>query len=104
TKPRWGLWGLLFYVYSGVGLFLPVNLAAPLLVIVVGSVLLELVRGSSLRLPGTFFWVSVGLFILAALNSTVLAHDMAASLRELGAFLKVLIVILLTVHLVRTPE
>ena len=103
-KPRWGLWGLLFYVYSGIGLFLPVNLAAPLLGIVVGSVLLELVRGSSPRLPGTFFWVSVGLFILAALNSTVLAHDMAASLLELGAFLKVLIVILLTVHLVRTPE
>ncbi len=103
-RPRWGLWGLLFYVYSGIGLFLPVNLAAPLLGIVVGSVLLEWMRGMTPRLPGTFFWVSVGLFILAALNSTLLAHDMAAALIELGAFLKVLLVILLIVHLVRTPE
>ena len=50
VRPRWGLWCLLFYVYSGVGLFLPVNLAAPLLAIVVGSVLLELARNK----PATF--------------------------------------------------
>ena len=103
-RPRWGLWALLFYIYSGVGLFLPLNLAAPLIAIVLVSVLLAWVRGEAPRLPGAFFWVSVGLFVLAALNSTLIAHDMAACLSELGTFLKVLIVVVLTVQLIRTPD
>ncbi len=103
-RPRWGLWAVLFYIYSGIGLFFPLNLAAPLILIVMVSVLVEWVRGEAPRMPGTFFWVSVGLFALAALNSTVIARDMGASLVELVAFLKILLVILLTVHLIRTPD
>ncbi len=103
-RPRWGLYALVFYIYSGVGLFMPVNLAAPLISIVLVSVLLEWTRGEEPRLPGAFFWIAVGLFILAALNSTLVARDMAACLRELGAFFKVLLVVVLAVHLIRTPD
>ena len=34
-RPRWGLYFILWYIYSGVGLFLPINLAAVTMVIVV---------------------------------------------------------------------
>ncbi|HXV14516.1 MAG TPA: hypothetical protein VEC56_09960, partial [Candidatus Krumholzibacteria bacterium] len=103
-RPRWGLYALVFYIYSGAGLFLPIQLAAPLISIVLAAVLLDWVRGQVPGLPGAYFWVSVGLFVLAALNSTVVARDMAASLRDIGTFLKVLLVVVLAVHLIRTPD
>lgn len=103
-RPRWGLYFLLFYVYSGVGLFMPVNLAAPALVIVVAAVVLEWMRGHDVALPDAFFWIAAALFTFVSLLSMLVARDIAASFYELMTFGKILLVIVLVVHLVRTPE
>lgn len=103
-RPRWGLYFLLFYVYSGIGLFMPVNLAAPVLAIVVAAVLLEWIRGHSLGLPDAFFWIVAALFVFVSLLSMLVAHDIGASFRELVSFGKILLVIVLIVHLIRTAE
>jgi O-antigen ligase len=103
-RPRWGLYFMLWYIYSGVGLFLPINLAAVTMVIVVAAVLLEWVRGDVPEVPDTYFWIAVGLFILIALHSMLVARDIPASLQELAQFGKVVMFVVLVTHLLRTPE
>lgn len=102
-RPRWGLYFLLFYIYSGVGLFLPVSLAVPSIALVFFAVLLSWLRGEDPLLPDAFFWCAVGIFVLISLGSMLVARDVAASLRELMAILKILLVIVIVVHLIRTP-
>ncbi len=103
-KPRWGLYLLLVYIYSGAGLFLPVNLAAPTIVIVLAAVLLEWVRGERPVLPDAYFASAVAVFVLIALFSMLFARDIGASMHDLGSFLKVMMVIVLITHLIRTPQ
>lgn len=103
-RPRWGLYFLLFYVYSGIGLFMPINLAAPVLVIVVAAVLLEWIRGHQVGLPDAFFWIAAALFIFMSLLSMLVARDIGACFFELVSFAKILLVIVLVVHLIRTAE
>jgi len=103
-RPRWGLYFIVFYVYSGMGLFMPFNLAAPVLAVIVVAMLLDWVRLGDFALPGAFFWISVGLFTLVALLSMLVAHDIGASLHEMMTFGKVLLVVVLVVHFVRTPD
>lgn len=103
-RPRWGLYLLLIYIYSGVGLFLPINLAAPTIAIVLAAVLLEWVRGERPILPDTYFWSAVAAFTMIALFSMLFARDIGASMRELGSFAKMLLVVVLITHLIRTPR
>lgn len=103
-RPRWGLYFLVFYVYSGVGLFLPVNLGAPALAVVVAAVVIEWLRGREDIRIDTFFWIAASLFIFISLLSMLVAHDVAASLRELMTFGKILMVVSIIVHLIRTPD
>jgi O-antigen ligase len=103
-RPSWGLWLLVFYVYSGVGLFLPLNAATPLTAIVFAAVLLELVRRGDNRLDDPAFWYANAFFLLVALQSMLFARDPALSFRELGGYGKMLLVTYLIVQLVRTPD
>lgn len=103
-RPRWGLWLVVFYVYSGVGLFLPLNAATPLTTIVFIAVMLELVRRGDNRLEDPIFWYANALFLLVALQSMLFARDPALSFRELGGYGKMLLVTYLIVQLVRTPD
>lgn len=103
-RPRWGLYFLILYIYSGVGLFLPVNLAAPAIALVAAAVVLSWLRGETPVLPDAFFWCAAAIFALIALHSMLVARDVAASLRELMTFGKILLVVVLIVHLIRTPD
>jgi O-antigen ligase len=103
-RPRWGLYFLILYIYSGAGLFLPVNLAVPAIAIVTAAVVLSWLRGENPSLPDAFFWWAAGIFAMIALHSMLVARDVGASLRELMTFGKILLVIVLIVHLIRTPD
>jgi putative inorganic carbon (HCO3(-)) transporter len=103
-RPRWGLYLLLIYIYSGVGLFLPFNLASPTITIVLAAVLLDWVRGERPILPDAYFWSAVAVFTLIALFSMLFARDIGASMRDLGSFGKMLLIVILVTHLIRTPE
>ncbi len=103
-RPRWGLYFLLFYIYSGVGLFLPINVGAIALAIVLASVALGWVRGDDTAAPDSFFLGAVGLFLGVALISLISARDPMAGFRELFQFAKMLAVVAIVVHLIRTPN
>ncbi|MCI0452315.1 MAG: O-antigen ligase family protein [Candidatus Latescibacteria bacterium] len=104
VRPRWGVYFLAFHIYSGLGMFLPVNLAAPAMAIAIAAVLLEWLRGTDLHLPDPAFLAFVGLFFLIALGSVFVARDAAATFLELIRFGKVLLLIALVVHLCRRRE
>ncbi len=103
-RPRWGLYFLILYVYSGLGSFVPVNLAAPALAIVVAAILLDWVRTRDLILPDGFFWGAAGLFTLISLLSMLVARDIGASFGEMVTFGKILLIVVIVVHLTRTPN
>lgn len=103
-RPRWGLYFLILYIYSGVGLFLPVNLAVPAIALVTAAVVLTCLRGEKPNLPDAFFWCAVAAFAMISLHSMLVARDVEASLRELLTFGKILLVVVLIVHLIRTPD
>lgn len=103
-RPRWGLYFLILYIYSGIGLFLPVNLAVPAIALVSAAVVLSWLRGETPSLPDAFFWCTAAAFALISLHSMLVARDVAASLRELVTFGKILLVLVLIVHLIRTPD
>ena len=104
VRPRWGLYFLLFYVYSGVGLLLPVNLGVPVIALVVAAVLVKWVRGEECALPDGAFWVTVGVFVTIGCLSMLIARDITASLVELATFGKILLVVCVVVDLIRTPD
>ncbi|MDH4037038.1 MAG: O-antigen ligase family protein [Candidatus Krumholzibacteria bacterium] len=104
VRPRWGLFFLVFYIYSGVGSWLPVNVALPVSFIVTGAVLLQLVRGGQNRLVDASFWCAVAFFLLFCLQSMLVAPAPMLSVVELANFAKMLLVVYLIVQLVRTAD
>ena len=104
VRPRWGLYFLVFYIYSGVGSFFPVNVALPTTLLVFAAVLLQLMRGDRNRLVDTSFWCANAFFLLFALQSMLVARDPVRSLVELTTYAKVLLVVYLIVQLVRTAD
>lgn len=103
-RPRWGLYFLLFYVYSGIGLLLPFNFGVPVLGLIVAALLLDWVRGRECALPDGLFWGAVGVFTAIACLSMLIARDIQASLVELATFGKILLVVCVIVDLIRTPD
>ncbi|HEU4929776.1 MAG TPA: O-antigen ligase family protein [Candidatus Krumholzibacteria bacterium] len=104
VRPRWGLYFLLFYVYSGIGLLLPLNLGVPAIVLVVAAVLVNWVRGEECAIPDGLFWGAVGVFITIGALSMLIARNIEASLVELATFGKILLVVCVIVDLIRTPD
>ncbi|HEU4364350.1 MAG TPA: O-antigen ligase family protein [Candidatus Krumholzibacteria bacterium] len=104
VRPRWGLFFLVFYIYSGISSMLPVNVALPVTFIVFAAVVLDLVRGGRNRLVEGSFWYANAFFLLFALQSMLVARDPMLSLLELSNYAKMLIVVYLIVHLIRTAD
>ncbi len=104
VRPRWGLYFLVFYFYSGVGSIIPVNAAMPMTFLVFAAVLLDLVRGDHNRLNDARFWYANALFLLIALQSMLFARDPLLSFVELSNYAKMVLVTWLVVQLVRTAE
>lgn len=104
VRPRWGLWCVVFFVYSGVGIFLPFSPATLLTALVFAAVLLDLVRRGDNCLEDAVFWYANALFTLVALQSMLFARDPVLSFLELGSYAKMVLITYLVVQLVRTPD
>jgi putative inorganic carbon (hco3(-)) transporter len=99
--PRVGLWLLLFYVYLGSPF--PVT-AAPLALLALAAVILDLVRGEKNRLEDAVFWYANAFLLLIALGSILFAESPSLALEQLSLYGKILLIAYLIVQLVRTPE
>ena len=63
-RPRWGLAFLVFYVYAGLGMYMPFNVAALLAPLVAAAVFLDILRGEDRpRAADTWFLVAAGAFV-----------------------------------------
>ncbi len=102
-RPQWGVYALVFWVYSGMGMYAPIDAAAPILVLVVLATLLGFMRGSEDRLGNALFWIATGLFVLFSLQSALVARNPALTFLDLFTFGKVLAVIVVIVQVIRTP-
>jgi O-antigen ligase len=104
TRPRYGVYFILFYLFSGLSFYLPGPVAVSVTLIVTAGVVLGFLRGDSTRLPhATFLW-SIVLFTLIALQSMLWAQNVYYSARSFSQFFKSLLVLFLVVHLIRTPS
>ncbi|HEX5131730.1 MAG TPA: O-antigen ligase family protein [Candidatus Krumholzibacteria bacterium] len=103
VRPRWGLYFIVFYVYSGLGNFLPLNIAMPVTLLVFAAVLLDLARGGQNLLTDASFWYANAFFLLVSFSSMLVARDPALSFHELNTYVKMVLVTFLIVQLVRTP-
>ena len=101
--PRWGVYALVFWVYSGVGAFAPIDAAPPLLMLVLLASVLALARGARDRMTDGLFLVATALFLLFSFQSALFARNPALTFLELFTFAKVFVVVVVIVQLVRTP-
>jgi tyrosine-protein kinase Etk/Wzc len=103
VRPLWGVYALVFWVYSGVGSYAPIDAAPPLLVLILAASVLALIRGASDRMTDRLFLTATGVFVLFSLQSALFAHNPLLTFRELFTLAKVLAVVVVIVQLVRTP-
>ena len=101
TRPRWGLWVLMFYIY--VGLSVP-GASLGLVLLTLAGALFHLVRGQSNAMADPLFWWCVAAWTLIAIGSMVFAMTPALAIAELGRYAKCLLVMFMIVQLVRTPQ
>lgn len=103
VKPRWGVYFMVFYVYSGLSFYVPGLLAMAVMAVLVTAAALEILR----RDPGVrndaVFWSFVALFTVLTLQSVLFAYSPERSAVRLVAFLKTVTLAWLIVHFVRTP-
>ncbi len=104
TRPRYGIYFILFYLFSGLSFYLPGPVAVTVTFVVAAGAVLGILRGDAVALPDTAFRWSVALFVLIALQSMLWAHNIYYSARSFTQFSKSFLVFLLVVQLIRTPS
>jgi O-antigen ligase len=103
-SPRWGVYGLVFWVYSGMGLYSPIDAAPLILAVVFLSTIIGLIRGDRNRMTDGVFWIATAFFVLLSLQSGLFAEYPDLTLLELYSFAKALAVVIVIVQLIRTPD
>jgi len=104
VRPILGVYAIVFYVFAGLGQLVHLPVAAPLVAMLFVAVLLDLARGAEARLRDGPFWWAVGLFIALGIQSMLVAYRIDISLLRLGAYLKALVLVFVTVQFVRSAE
>lgn len=104
SRPRWGIYFIVFYIYAGLSFYLPGPTAAGVMLILAAALLADALRGESILLPEPVFLWSVSLFVLAAMGSILWAHSYDLAIGGSSRILKALLVVFLLVHFIRTPE
>jgi O-antigen ligase len=104
TRPRLGIYFMVVYLYANLRFYISPKVAVAVMGVITVSVLLEFVRGRSYRAPDSAFsWSSVLLFMIA-LQSMLWAHYMGDSLAAFSKLAKALLLTVLVVQLIETPE
>jgi O-antigen ligase len=104
SRPKYGLYVLIFYVYSGFGFYLQFN-AAYLIILAVGAAVgLGLLRGGTLQVPTAGFLWAAACFTLLAVQSIAQAFDVSLAVASLFIWLKSLFLVFVVVQLLRKPR
>jgi O-antigen ligase len=104
VRPRWGLLGLMFYIYSGIGNFVPAPVAMPVTFLAVASVLLGIMRGERWRFSDPVFWWASAFFLLMSFQSMLFAREPMLCVIELVNFCKMVLVLFLVVQLTQSAH
>ncbi len=102
--PRWGVYFMAFYTYSGITNFLPNIVGMGVVLTLTGATALDLIRGAPWRLRTNAFLWCVAIFAVMGLQSIVWAHHPEASVAGLVELAKSFLLVVLTVHWVRTRQ
>jgi O-antigen ligase len=104
VKPRWGVYFMAFYVYSGLAFYVPGLLAAAVMATLLVAAALEILRDDPGVPNDAVFWSFVALFAMLAIQSMLVAYSPERSIERFLAFLRALALTWLIVHYVRTPN
>jgi O-antigen ligase len=104
VRPRWGIYFMAFYVYSALFFYVPGVLSVAVVATLVLAAALELFAGERDRMTDRVFVGFAAVLLMCSLSSTLVAHDPERSLLALVAMVKVLLLTVLIVHFLRTPD
>jgi len=103
TRPRWGVYFMAFYVYSGVGMYLPGVVPVAVMAVTALAAVLGVFRGEPDRVNDGVFLAIVCVFSMITVQSVLFSHHPDHSLASLTRVAKAFALLLLVVHFVRTP-
>jgi O-antigen ligase len=105
VQPRWGVYFMAFYVYSGLS-FYPGGglLAMAVMALILAAVVVGMVGGDRWRLADPVFLISAGIFSLIALQSIMWVHSLQLAVDSYSKYLKAMAIVVFVVQLVRTPS
>ncbi|MFQ5511464.1 MAG: O-antigen ligase family protein, partial [Candidatus Krumholzibacteriia bacterium] len=101
--PKYGLLAAVFYIYADLTYVFRMHLSYPMIAVIAAAVLYGLLRGDALRGCSRSFSGSLAVFALLALGSMVFSHDVGQSMVGFSQFVRVVVMVYLVVHLLRTP-
>jgi O-antigen ligase len=104
VRPMYGALFMVFYVYGGLRFYLPGLASVAVMGLTAAAVTLGVLRGDRFRLNDGLFWFSTGIFVLLALQSMIWAVDFDWWRAAFGRLLKTLMLTVIIVQVIRTPE
>lgn len=101
TRPRLGVYFLVFWVYSGVTFYLPGVVAMAVMAATAVAAFLRILGGDEVDVDAMFV-LTAGLFVLFALNSFLVAYSYERALGAALRFAKTLALVGLSVYFIRS--
>lgn len=102
--PKHGVYFAVFFIYSGLTHYLPVNVAYPVVLLASAAAILQIARGDEIQLRTESFLWTLAFFVLLSIQSLFFAWSITRSFYILGIFAKALVMVFLVVQFVRTPK
>ncbi len=105
VRPRWGVYFMVFYVYSGLNFYVGGSLfAMAVMALILAGVVVGLAGGERWRLTDPVFLISAAIFTLLALQSMLWAHSISLAVDSYSKYLKAMAIVVLIVQTVRAPS
>jgi len=102
--PRFGLYFSIFFVIAGLSCYTSFPVAAPLSFLVAAAVVIQLVRGDSIRTRDALFNWSLAIFVAFVLVSFLVAWNYIYAVGSFLSFLKSAMLVFLIGQLIRTEK
>jgi len=105
TRPRWGAYFMVFYVYSALNFYVGGSLfAMAVMALILAGVAVGLAGGERWRLTDPVFLISTAIFALLGLQSMLWAHSIPSAVTGYSKYVKAMALVALIVQTVRTPS
>ena len=104
ARPRFGVYCMLFDIYSGMSFYVPAVVAMSVLGIMALAAVIEMFYGGTWRLrDATFVWC-VALFGVVAFQSMLWAHHLGYAWTAFTQFAKAVLLVAMIVQWIRAPD